>query len=70
MLVEHAGKYSNISSRKREQRYQLMGAIVYFGEILDLLEQRRKLPWLLILFLSSSVLDIFGLGLIGTYVSF
>ncbi len=48
----------------------MRGAIKYFGEILDLLgEQRRKLPWLLILFLSSSVLDIFGLGLIGPYVS-
>jgi ABC-type bacteriocin/lantibiotic exporter with double-glycine peptidase domain len=48
----------------------LRGAIKYLREILDLLgDKRRKLPWLLILFLSSSVLDILGLGLIGPYVS-
>ena len=49
---------------------QLRGAIKYLREILDLLgDKRRKLLWLLILFLSSSVLDILGLGLIGPYVS-
>ena len=48
----------------------MRGAIKYLREILDLLgDKRRKLPWLLILFLSSSVLDILGLGLIGPYVS-
>ena len=48
----------------------MRGAIKYLREILDLLgDKRRKLPWLLILFISSSVLDILGLGLIGPYVS-
>ena len=42
----------------------------YLKEILFLLEDdRRKIPWLIILFISSSFLDLAGLGLIGPYVA-
>lgn len=45
-------------------------AFKYLCEILDLLgNEKRKLPRLFALFLSSSVLDIIGLSLIGPYVS-
>ena len=43
----------------------------YLKEILFLLDDdRRKIPWLIILFISSSFLDLAGLGLIGPYVAF
>lgn len=42
----------------------------YLREILAVLgEGRRKLPWLLVLFLSASLLDLAGLGLIGPYLA-
>ena len=42
----------------------------FLWQIQDLLgEDRRKLPWLMILFLSSSAMDILGLSIIGPYVS-
>jgi ATP-binding cassette, subfamily B, bacterial PglK len=42
----------------------------YLREILELLgEERRKLPWLVLLFLGSSLLDFVGIGLIGAYVA-
>jgi len=42
----------------------------FFREIVGLLgEGRRKLPWLLLLFLSASLLDLAGLGLIGPYLA-
>ena len=44
--------------------------IKYLQEILYLLgHDRRKLPWLILLFSSSSMLDVVGLGLIGPYVA-
>tara|TARA_Y100000590_G_scaffold346139_1_gene396301 strand:- start:61677 stop:63443 length:1767 start_codon:yes stop_codon:yes gene_type:complete len=44
--------------------------IQYFKEILYLIgEKRKKLPLLVFFFLSSSLLDIAGLGLIGPYIS-
>ena len=43
--------------------------ITYFREILYLLdEDRKKIPFLLFLFLVSSLLDLASLGLIGPYV--
>jgi ATP-binding cassette, subfamily B, bacterial PglK len=42
----------------------------YFRKIFSLLgEDRRKLPWLVFLFLIASTLDLIGLGLIGPYVA-
>ncbi len=42
----------------------------HLREILDLLgPDRRKLPWLMGLFLGASILDLVGLGLIGPYVT-
>jgi ATP-binding cassette, subfamily B, bacterial PglK len=42
----------------------------YLKEIVYLLDDdRRKIPWLIILFISSSFLDLAGLGLIGPYVA-
>ena len=42
----------------------------YLQEILYLLgDDRRKLAWLILLFISSSMLDVIGLGLIGPYVA-
>jgi ATP-binding cassette, subfamily B, bacterial PglK len=42
----------------------------YLKEILFLLDDdRRKIPWLIILFIGSSFLDLAGLGLIGPYVA-
>ena len=42
----------------------------YLKEIIYLLgEDRRKLPWLILLFLGSSLLDMIGIGLIGPYVA-
>lgn len=42
----------------------------YLKEILYLLgEDRRKLPWLILMFLASSLLDVIGIGLIGPYVA-
>ena len=44
--------------------------IQYLREILHLLgEDRSKLPWLVLLFLASSLLDLAGIGLIGPYVA-
>lgn len=44
--------------------------IQYLREILDLLgEDRHKLPWLILLFLGSSLLELIGIGLIGPYVA-
>ena len=44
--------------------------IQYLKEIIFLLgDDRRKIPWLIILFLGSSFLDLAGLGLIGPYVA-
>ena len=44
--------------------------IQYLKEILFLLDDdRRKIPWLIILFIGSSFLDLAGLGLIGPYVA-
>jgi ATP-binding cassette, subfamily B, bacterial PglK len=41
----------------------------YINEILYLLgDERKKLPFLFILFISSSLLDLAGLGLIGPYI--
>ena len=45
--------------------------IQYLKEIVFLLDDdRRKIPWMIILFLGSSFLDLAGLGLIGPYVAF
>jgi ATP-binding cassette, subfamily B, bacterial PglK len=42
----------------------------YLNELISLLgEDKKKLPWLLLLFFSVSLLDVAGLGLIGPYVS-
>jgi ABC-type multidrug transport system fused ATPase/permease subunit len=42
----------------------------YLSEILHLLgEDRPKLPWLVLLFLASSLLDLVGIGLIGPFVA-
>jgi ATP-binding cassette, subfamily B, bacterial PglK len=42
----------------------------YLREILQLLgKDRSKLPWLVLLFLGSSLLDVAGIGLIGPYVA-
>jgi ABC-type multidrug transport system fused ATPase/permease subunit len=42
----------------------------YLREILHLLgEERRKLPWLISLFLGSSLLDFIGIGLVGSYAA-
>ena len=42
----------------------------YLSEILYLLgNDRRKLPWIVMLFLTSSILDLAGIGLIAPYVS-
>ena len=42
----------------------------YLKEIIFLLgDDSRKIPWLIILFLGSSFLDLAGLGLIGPYVA-
>jgi ATP-binding cassette, subfamily B, bacterial PglK len=42
----------------------------YLKEIIFLLDDdRRKIPWLILLFISSSFLDLAGLGLIGPYVA-
>ena len=42
----------------------------YAREIIDLLgNDKLKLPWILCLFLFSSMLDILGLGLIGPYIA-
>lgn len=44
-------------------------ALNYLKEIFYLLgKDRKKLPWLILLFLVSSMLDLAGLGLIGPYV--
>lgn len=44
--------------------------IRYLREILDLLgEGRRRLPWLAVLFLAASLLDLAGIGLVGPYVA-
>ena len=44
--------------------------IKYLQEIFYLLgDDRKKLPWLILLFISSSMLDLAGLGLIGPYVA-
>ena len=44
--------------------------IQYLREIIFLLgEDRSKLPWLFLLFLTLSILDLIGLGLIGPYIS-
>lgn len=44
--------------------------IQYLKEIIFLLgDNHRKIPWLIILFLGSSFLDLVGLGLIGPYVA-
>ena len=43
--------------------------IQYFKQILFLLDDdRRKIPWMIIIFLFSSFLDLAGLGLIGPYI--
>ena len=42
----------------------------YLHEILYLLgEDRRRLPWLVLLFLGSSLLDLAGIGLVGPYIA-
>jgi ATP-binding cassette, subfamily B, bacterial PglK len=42
----------------------------YLREILYILgEDRKKLPWLIVLFLISSMLDLAGIGLIGPYLT-
>jgi ABC-type multidrug transport system fused ATPase/permease subunit len=42
--------------------------LLYIKQILVLLDtDRRKLPWLVLLFVASSMLDLLGLGLIGPY---
>jgi len=42
----------------------------YFKEIVLLLgDESRKIPWMILLFLCSSFLDLAGLGLIGPYVA-
>ena len=42
----------------------------YSREILHLLgKDRRKLPWMILLFLGSTMLDLAGLGLIGPYIA-
>ena len=44
--------------------------IQYLHEVLHILgEDRRKLPWLMLLFLGSSLLDLAGIGLIGPYIA-
>ena len=44
--------------------------IQYLKEIIFLLgDDSRKIPWLIILFIGSSFLDLAGLGLIGPYVA-
>jgi ATP-binding cassette, subfamily B, bacterial PglK len=44
--------------------------LAYTRELLYLLgDNRRKLPWLVVLFLLSSLLDIIGLGIIGPYLA-
>lgn len=44
--------------------------IQYLREILQLLgKDRSKLPWLVLLFVGSSLLDVAGIGLIGPYVA-
>ena len=44
--------------------------IQYLKEIVFLLDDdRREIPWMIILFLGSSFLDLAGLGLIGPYVA-
>src|SRR5688572_9076635 len=48
----------------------MKGLLAYFKEILYLLgDNRKKLVWLLSLFLVSSFLDIVGLGIIGPYLA-
>ena len=43
---------------------------LYFKKILFLLsDDRRKIPWMIILFLCSSFLDLVGLGLVGPYIA-
>tara|TARA_Y100001958_G_C21199513_1_gene526381 strand:+ start:557 stop:967 length:411 start_codon:yes stop_codon:yes gene_type:complete len=42
----------------------------YLQEIYYLLgDDRKKIPWLALLFISSSMLDVAGLGLIGPYIA-
>ena len=48
----------------------MKGSLRYLKEVFFLLgESRRKLPWMVILFFLSALLDIAGLGLIVPYVS-
>ena len=42
----------------------------YLQEILFLIgKDKRKIPWMIFLFLSASMIDVIGIGLIGPYVS-
>ena len=42
----------------------------YLHEIIFLMnDDRRKLPWLILLFIFASILDLLGLGLIGPYIN-
>ena len=42
----------------------------YLKEIIFLVgEDKKKLPWLVICFVSSSILDLVGLALIGPYIT-
>ena len=48
----------------------MKNAFQYLHEILTLIgEDRRKLPWMILLFLGSSFLDFAGLGLIAPYIA-
>ena len=48
-----------------------MSAINYIKDVLYLLgEDRKKIKWLIIVFLMISLLDLAGLGLIAPYISF
>jgi ATP-binding cassette, subfamily B, bacterial PglK len=48
----------------------MKAAIQYLREILFLMEEDRKIfPWLILLFIFSSLLDVLGLGIIGPYLA-
>jgi ATP-binding cassette, subfamily B, bacterial PglK len=49
----------------------MSGILAYIREVIYLMgENGKRIPWLLILFLISSLLDLIGLGIIGPYLVF
>ena len=48
----------------------MRNALDYLRDVNFLLgKERRKLPWLVLLFLGASTIDLAGLGLVGSYVT-